>query len=250
MKHFFCLLFLLALPACLRADGGLPTQPYIYVVGNAEIEKPADMVTLSFNVAALDLDQSKANKKVQAQANKVFALLKSAKIEDKDVEASDLKSEAEYEGSDASPPKHGKLTGYRVTRPFEVILHDIAIFPKLVDDLLALKVEEISGIEEGLSNQKEIEAQIWEKAIANARENADKTAKAAGMRVDSVFAISPIHFPDIQRGIFGNGEEGPAAMMTTAGVPGGDKEINSHYQLTPVTVAFAVHVIYLISPAK
>ncbi len=242
MKHIFCLLFLLVLPACLRADGGLPTQPYIYVVGNAEIEKPADMVTLSFNVAALDPDQSKANKNVQAQANKVFALLKGAKIEDKDVRASGLKSEAEYEESEGSSRKRGKLTGYRVTRPFEVVVRDIANFPKLVDDLLALKVEKFYEVQEGLSSRKEVEAQIWEKAIANARANADTTAKAAGVRVDSIFAISPVNFPEIERAIFVGGSMGYAGLVLP--------EITSHYQLAPVIVSFRVHVIYLISQAK
>jgi hypothetical protein len=44
------LFVLLILPGVLFAQGGLPNQPYIYVEGKAEIEKPADMVTLRFDL--------------------------------------------------------------------------------------------------------------------------------------------------------------------------------------------------------
>jgi len=43
------LLACLCLPLSLFAQGGLPDKPYIYVEGKAEIEKPADMVTLRFD---------------------------------------------------------------------------------------------------------------------------------------------------------------------------------------------------------
>src|SRR5437762_13962919 len=83
MKLF--LLALLGLPASLLAGDGLPTQPYIYVEAKAEIEKPADIVTLRFNVVGRAAEQPKANQDVQAKANKVFELLKSRRIAQTDV---------------------------------------------------------------------------------------------------------------------------------------------------------------------
>ena len=63
MKTLF--FFLLTLPGILLAQAGLPTQPYIYVEGKAEVEKPADMVTLRFEVVARAPDEQKANTTVQ-----------------------------------------------------------------------------------------------------------------------------------------------------------------------------------------
>lgn len=248
MKRLRFLLVLLSLPVCALAEGGLPTQPYIYVEGKATIEKPADIVTLSFELSAVEADQAAANKLVQAQAAKVFALLKSSKIDDKDVVASDLQAEAEYEESEETTSKRGKLVGYRVTRPFKVKVREIAKFPKLVDDLLALKVEEFSSITEGLSNAKALEDQVWEKAVANARERADKTLKATGMKVDSIFAISPVAFPQIHKSIFG--DTTPDNEYYQQVVPETNKLEPSQYRLSPVSVDQSVHVIYLISPAK
>jgi hypothetical protein len=46
------LFVLLSLPGILLAQGRLPTQPFIYVEGKAEIKKAADIVTLTFDVVA------------------------------------------------------------------------------------------------------------------------------------------------------------------------------------------------------
>ncbi len=94
MKLF--LFALLSLPLSLLADGGLPNQPYIYVEGRAKIEKPADVVTLRFDLVARNADQAKANQEVQAKANNIFALLNDRKIAEADVVANDLKSEVQY----------------------------------------------------------------------------------------------------------------------------------------------------------
>jgi uncharacterized protein YggE len=243
MKRIF--LILLILPVCVLADG-LPSQPYIYVEGKAEIEKPADMVTLRFDVVTHNADQATANKEAQAKAAKILALLNNSKIAEKDVIASDLRSEAEYEESEDYPRKRGKLIGYSVTRPFTVKVRDVTAFAKLVDDLLAMGGLEFSGIDAGLADEKKLEDEVWEKAISNARERAGKTLVAAGMKIDSIFAISPVAFPRISAAIFGESGE----LAQAAGYGASPKVNPSQYRLPPVSVSQSIHIIYLISPAK
>lgn len=239
---------LLGLPITLLAEGGLPSQPYIYVEGKAEIEKPADMVTLSFNLVARNADQAKANQEVQAKAGKIFTMLNERKIAENDVVAADLKSEPQYEGDDEenSSRKHGKLVGYSVTRIFSVKIRDVTTFAKLVDQLLAINGIEFSGINEELSNEKELKDQVWEKAVRDARERAEKILKLAGMKIDSVFALSPVSFPQIKERIFSNNSYG--AGMYAEEVTGPPNPLQ--YRLPSITVQQSVHAIYLISPAK
>src|SRR5437588_8988687 len=90
-------LLLLVLPIAVFAEGGLPDKPYIYVEGNAEIQKAADMVTLRFDLVGRASDQPKANQDVQTKANQIFELVKNAKIADNDLIAEDLRSEPEFE---------------------------------------------------------------------------------------------------------------------------------------------------------
>jgi uncharacterized protein YggE len=244
MRSVLCVL--LTLPGILFAEGGLPDRPYIYVEGKAEIEKPADLVTLRFDVVARNADQNKANQEVQASAGKIFALLDERKIERKDVIADDLRLEPQYQDDENSPRERGKVIGYTATRPFTVRVREIAIFAKLVDDLIAVGGVQFSGIEAGLSKEKQMQDEVWNHALTNARERAEKTLKPTGMTIDSVFAVSPVNFPEIQRRIFGSSE----VFVEGAAMPKGAQVNPSQYRLAPVTISQSIHVIYLISPAK
>lgn len=230
----------LALPLSLLAQDGLPDKPYIYVEGKAEIEKSPDIVTLRFNLVARNPDQVKANQEVQTKASKTLALLKEKKVTESDIIAADLTSEPHFEDTDSGRNK-GKLIGYKVTRLFSVKVRDLLVFPKLVDALFAIGSVEFSGIEAGLTKEKELQDEIWEKALVNAREQADRTVKAMGMKIDSVFAISPTSFPQIRTQIFGSGYGGTERVIVT-GPP--------EYPLGPLTINQNAHIIYLISPVN
>ncbi|MEP7071381.1 MAG: SIMPL domain-containing protein [Verrucomicrobiota bacterium] len=236
------LLALCSLPLSLLADGGLPSSPYLYVEGRAEIERPADMVTMNFDLIARNADQAKANQEVQAKATKILTLLDSRKIAQSDVIAGDLRSETEYEEGD-NMPKRRQPIGYKVTRPFTIKVRDIPAFPKMADELIEIGGTEFSGISGGLSKEKETNDEIWEKALRDARDRAENTLKPLGMRIESIFAISPVGFLDIQRDIFGS--DNPSLEMHRDLAPAARQ-----YRLAPVTISQRAHVIYLISPVK
>ena len=242
------LLALASLPLSLFAQSGLPDKPYIYVEGKAEIEKPADMVTLRFELVARNADQAKANQEVQAKANKIFALLSERKIAEADVIASDIKSDPQFENNEESGRKRGKLIGYSVTRTFAVKVRDLKVFSGLVDELLATTGLEFSGIEAGLSKEKEVQDEVWDKALKSARESGEKTVKATDMKIDSVFALSPVAIPEIRQRIFGYDQLPSSTYSASKPVEG--LRVLSQYRLAPITVSQSVHVIYLISPAK
>jgi uncharacterized protein YggE len=247
MKKLVLLAFA-SLPLSVLAQGGLPDKPYIYVEGKAEIEKPADMVTLRFDLVARHADQAKANQEVQAKANKIFALLTERKIAENDVIAADLKSEPLHEKQEETLRKEGKIVGYAVTRSFTVKVRDISAFAKLVDELLGVGGTEFTGIETGLIKEKEVRDEIFEKTLANARERADKTLKTMSMKIDGVFGVSPVAFPEIRSRIFGQ-EATERVIVTGSYISTGDMA-SSQYRLAPVSVSQSVHVIYLISPSK
>src|SRR5207248_11521591 len=118
-----------------------------------------------------------------------------------------------------------------VTRVFTVKVRDVTAFPKLVDQLIAAANVEFTGIEAQLSKEKEIEDHLWDKAVANAREQAEKTLKQTGMKIDSVFVVSPLSFPEIQGKISPQRTRGqsslPPKFPLKARVP-------SEYRLAPI----------------
>jgi uncharacterized protein YggE len=239
------LLACLGLPVSLMAEGGLPNQPYLYVEGKAEIEKPADLVRLQFDVVVRHADQVKANQELQAKATKILALLNDRKIPEDDVIAQGVTSEPQHEDDDN---KRGKVIGYRLKRFFDVEVADVAIYPGLVDDLLAITGVEFQDIKAELAKEKAIRDEMWAKALENARQNAEKTLVPLSMKIDSVFAVSPVSIPDILGRIMTRGER---VVVTGSYIPtGGGRLDPSRYRLAPVTVSQSVHLIYLISPAK
>jgi uncharacterized protein YggE len=233
------LFVLLALPISVFAEGGLPDQPYLYIRGNAQIEKPADIAFLHFDLVARNAEQTKANQDVQAKAKRILALLDERKIARADIIAEDLKSDPQY--ADESSGKRSKIIGYRVTRSFNVKVRDLAAFGKLVDELLAIAGVEFSSVNGWLSNEKQVQDELWEKALADARDRAEKTARALGMKIDSVFAASRVAFPRVAAEMFISPDDGGERVVVT-GPP--------EYVLGPYSVSETVHVIYLVSPAK
>lgn len=247
MKKLVLLAFA-SLPLSVLAQGGLPDRPYIYVEGKAEIEKPADMVTLRFDVVARNPDQAKANEEVQAKSNKIFGLLTERKIAENDVVAPDIKSEPQFEEKEEYS-KRGKIIGYSVTRNFSVRVREMQAFAKLVDELVTIGGVEFSGIDPGLTKEKEIRVEIFEKALTNAREQAEKTLKAMDMKIDSVFAVSPYPVADILSRIFPSSST-ERVIVTGSYIPTGGIRGPSQYRIAPLTVSQSMNVIYLISPAK
>jgi Uncharacterized conserved protein len=225
---------------------GLPNQPFLYVEGKAEIEKPPDLISLHFDISGRNADQGKANQEVQAKAKKLFALFKDAKIEDRDVVAEGLSSEAEYERDEADEKKRGKLIGYLVTRSFNVNVRDLKKYGKLGDEIMALGGVRLRYINGEVSDREKVGEELWPKAIANAREQAEKTLKPMEMKIDSVFAVSSIDFGEI-RGEFLQG--GNRVVVTGMNIPTPPDQ-PSEYRFEMITIESTAHVIYLISPAK
>jgi uncharacterized protein YggE len=249
------LLACVGLPLSLFAQGGLPDKPYIYVEGRAEIEKAADMATLRFDVVARNADQAKANQEVQTRANKIFALLNEKKIAQSDVVASDIKSEPQFEKHEEYGSKRGKIIGYIITRSFTAKVREIQIFPSLIDELLTMAGVEFSGVESGLSKDQEIRNEMFEKALIDSRKQAEKALKPVEMKIESVFAVSPVVFSQIRSRIFGSENveaTSERVIVTGSYIPasGVGNRVVSEYRLSPLTVSQSIHVIYLISPAK
>jgi uncharacterized protein YggE len=238
------LLIVLALvPLSVLADGGLLAQPYIYVKGNAEIEKSPDVVLVRFNLVARASGQGQANADLQARAAKVFAMLDERKIPKSDLVAEQIRSEPEFEQNESDPRPRSKLVGYIVTRPMAVKIRDINAFPKLIDDLIATVNAEVTGIEPQFSKADDLRDELWKQAMANARQQAERTAREAGMKIQSPYAISPVSIPEIEPTMLGKGDVVYAMGRQAAA----EYTVPSEYRLAPIHFSQSVHVIYLMA---
>jgi uncharacterized protein len=242
-----------------QANAGLPEKPYIYVRGSAETKKAPDIVTLNFELVGRAPERAKANDDVQSRAAKVFDMLGKRNIGKNDTIADDFRTEEEFEEADGGR-KTQKLIGYVVRRSIQVKIRDVKIFPTLVDDLVATANADFSvydGISESYSKETEVGKKLREDAVADARAEAERTLKNTGMKIDSIYAISPVPIPEITSRIFpkgesttGTGADAENVIVTGSNIPTPEPRLPSEYRLTPVSFRQIVHVIYLISPAK
>jgi Protein of unknown function (DUF541) len=127
-----------------------------------------------------------------------------------------------------------------------VNVRDLTRYGKLGDQIMALGDVRLSHISGEVSDREKLGEELWPKAIANAREQAEKTLKPMGMKIDSVFAVSSIDFGEIRKEFLSSGER---VVVTGMNIPAPPDQ-PSEYRFEMIGIESTAHVIYLISPAK
>ena len=160
-------------PSLVLAEGGLPDKPYIYVEGTAEIQKPADIVTLRFEIVCRAPNQPKANDQTCSLEERRFLVsLLRIRSRSNGRDRRNDRTGPEFEqisGSYTYSGSRGKLIGYIASRTFEVIVRDVPAFPKLVEKLLAIDGVEFSAIQGSGSKQKEVAGSTLGQGSVDAR---------------------------------------------------------------------------------
>jgi uncharacterized protein YggE len=238
---------LLLLLLCTAAfANGLPTSPYIYVQGLAEEQVAPDILTLTFSTLATDKDQVRAKALVSEKSTAIFKLFGQLGITDEAVAAHEISVAENY---DYNASKR-VFTGYTVTRNFKVRLTDFAAYPKLVDGLVELRIESVSGAQPTYSKAAEVSARLKKAALAQARQQADDLAAGMNARITGVFAASPIAFGEIPGAIFGGAGGGHVLALSAFSVKSEGRQAEDRYVFEKLTATERLHVIFLIEPGQ
>jgi hypothetical protein len=161
-------------------------QPSISVSGEATISAPPDQAEIE---AGTTTDAKTAREAADANNTamaKVLAALKSAGIEDKDVQTSRLSLQPQY-APNHNPPT---VTGYRASNQVSVRLHDITKVASTIDALVSAGATDIGGINFTVSNASKLLDDARTQAVADARRKAEIYAKAAGVTLGAPLDIS------------------------------------------------------------
>jgi uncharacterized protein YggE len=231
--------------ACALADG-LPTTPYVYVQGYAEEQVVPDTLTVGFSATATDKDQVRAKALVAEKSAAVFKLLQSLAISDESVAAHDI---SVTENFDYDAGKRS-FTGYAVTRNFTVKLTDFQAYPKLVDGLIGLRIENMNGAQPSYAKSADATVRLKKAALAQARRQAEDLAAGMNARITGVFAASPIAFGEIPRAIFGGSSGGPEPMASNLIVRSQKEGTEDKYVFEKLTLSERLHVIFLVEPGR
>ena len=232
----------------------LPGFPFICTAGQAAIEVTPDVATISFTVVHSDGDSEAGIKTLQEKSRAIVALLDEFRIPPEDARASDIyKEEIREELGDF---RLGKVTGYEFSRRFTLTLRDLSTWQKLTRRLLETDCVSGVGTHFDATSRKEKEQELMVSAIANARERAERMARAAGIRLGAVYALSEADLTNLSSHFLRPSirSEGPTTARgamggmggTSAGPADADSVIDAMAKAPMIRLSASIHAIYRI----
>ena len=162
-------------------------EKLLTVNGEASVAVAPDTAVIRIGVSSLGKTAREASEANGKQMTSVLAAVKESGIADRDVQTSRLSLQPQYD-----PNKNGtaRLLGFQVTNQVTLKIRETEKLPAVLDRAIAAGANEMSGIEFIVSEQSKLLDQARDDAIADARRKAELYAKAAGVKLGRVVAIS------------------------------------------------------------
>jgi hypothetical protein len=183
--------FILAvmLPAGMAQAQPAPLiPPQIVVTAEATVMKAPDIATVSLGVTTTDPMAAAAMKANSAALSDVIARLKSAGIEDRDLQTSNLQLNPNWistEGGNAS-----KISGYTANNTLSVRVRDLTILGAVLDAAINDGANELNGISFGHADPRPLQDEARKAAVSDAISRAKLLTDAAGVKLGRIVTIS------------------------------------------------------------
>lgn len=180
-----------AAPLAAQAVAPAPT-PVIQgtrldVVARGEVRRVPDLATISAGVVTQAPTAAQALANNAKAMERVMAGLKAAGIADRDVQTSSIGLDPQYRYGENVPPV---ITGYQARNTVSVRFRDVAKSGAILDALVKQGANQINGPTLGLANEDAALDEARTNAIQKARARAEIYAKALGMQVVRIAAVS------------------------------------------------------------
>lgn len=192
MRNRFVLGALLALAVPAAASG--QPQPgealagtRLDIVAEGHVTRVPDIARISAGVVTQAPTATEAIRQNAARMNAVGAALRRAGIADRDIQTSQISLQPDYRYAENQPPQ---LVGYRASNEVSIRFRDIAQTGRILDALVAEGANQINGPSLEIDRPEAALDEARTAAIATARARAELYARALGMRVVRVIAVS------------------------------------------------------------
>ncbi|WP_157220043.1 SIMPL domain-containing protein [Flavisphingomonas formosensis] len=157
------------------------------IVAEGSVTRVPDIVTISAGVVTQAQTAAAAMSDNASRMAAVVAALKKAGVADRDIQTNAINLNPQYRYADNQPPV---LTGYQATNQVSVKFRDIKRTGAILDALVAQGANQINGPNFGVDQPDAALDEARAQAIATARKRADLYARAAGLSVKRILAIS------------------------------------------------------------
>ena len=219
----------------------IPPMTTVSFNGEGEVVAIPDIAELTFTVSEDATTVADAQTAATKKLNDSLAALKDLGIEDKDIKTTSYTINPKYEYNQiyciTVPCPSGKsvLTGYTVSQSILLKIRDTSNAGKVVTALGNLKVSQVSGLTFSIEDDKAVIAEARGKAIADAKTQAEATAKALGVKLGDITSFyessgpRPVYYS--KDAVMGMGVATNSATSAPA-VPTGENTITSNVTIT------------------
>ncbi len=160
----------------------------VSVTGEATVSVPPDLALVDGGVSSDAKTAREAFDANNAAMGKVLLTLKSAGIDEKDIQTSRLSLQPQSAPSRVSGPP--TIVGYRASNRVTIRVRDVTKVANVIDTLVGAGANDVGGINFMVSNASKLLDEAREQAIADARRKAEIYAKAAGVTLGTPVSIS------------------------------------------------------------
>lgn len=163
----------------------------ITVEGDSEVFASPDIATVSFSVRKENLDLNKAQAEAEESVSKALNSIKSLGVEDKDIQTTYYNAAPRYEwnqkcGQYGCETGERVLVGYEVSETVSIKIRDLTKVSPIIGALGSSTVTDISGPNFEIENRDELQQQVREEAIKEARIKAKALAKDLDVKLGKI----------------------------------------------------------------
>ncbi|MBX4209192.1 SIMPL domain-containing protein [Candidatus Parcubacteria bacterium] len=217
---------------------GVSATNAISVSGKGEVIAAPDIALFSFTVEKEGASVPDAQKKATDNMNAILDYLKKSGVADKDVKTTSYNIYPRFEYTGTSSYGGGKqiLAAYVVSQTIEVKVRKLDDAGKILSGIGEYGATGISGLNFTNDKQDDLVRQARDKAIADAREQANVLARSLGVSIVRIVNFSesgsgypqPIYYAKDVR----NMGMGGAAEQSAPSIPSGENKIVSNVMIT------------------
>lgn len=189
-----CLVYVIS--SVRYVGAGLQAGNTISVSGYGESYSTPDIATFSYSVVSEKATVADAQADATQKANAILAYLKSAGIDEKDIQTSNYSVNPQYDYAAAActngycPPGKQTLRGYEVRQTDTVKVRDTSKAGDILTGIGDKGATEVSGLSFTFDNPNQGEDEARSKAIADAKSKADELAHELGVSIVRVVSFN------------------------------------------------------------
>jgi len=228
-----------------RHIGKSPIYPAsIPVTGKGEVIAVPDIASITYSIVEEGKDVASAQAKATEKGNKAIVYLKGKGIEEKDIKTTNYSISPKYNyiqgvcNEMRCAPGKQVLEGYEVNQSVTVKVRNANTAGDILAGIGSMNVSYVSGLTFTIDDQDLLKRQATEKAVLDAREQAEKVAKSLGVKLGKIvsyYEMGGEPYP-MYEGMGGDGMVKTAVAPSVSPVlPTGENKITS-----TVTISYEI----------